>query len=354
MRFSFILGIFTIILPLRAQLAVSTASANQMATILMPPSFQIHYANHQGAVGKFTGTSDLNLHGLGSAGQGILLTSGTLTGSQGPQGPNDQPSAGENTSATLPTQVQEWLIGEVGQVSFYDPSFLSFQFSSPTNATLTFQYIFGSEEYHEFVNSGYKDVFAIFIESNFTDSVPEIRNIAKVPGTDLPISINTINDGYSGNCQSNGNNGVNSQFFFDNCEGHDIQYDGFTKALEATINISAQNTYRIWFVICDVHDGNFDSGAFIKLHSFEMSSEETPVLYSSVYPNPCTGRFTLTNITEKTEITVTNSNGQTILQQVLAQSDAAEIILDEFPAGIYFLTQRTETHINTTKILIQK
>jgi len=44
----------------------------------------------------------------------------------------------------------------------FDASILEFDFI-PQSDTLKFNYIFGSEEYPEYVNSGYNDVFGFFI-----------------------------------------------------------------------------------------------------------------------------------------------------------------------------------------------
>ncbi len=55
-----------------------------------------------------------------------------------------------------------------------------------TPQDLFFEFVFSSEEYNEFVNSGFNDVFAFFVDG---------ENIGFVPGTFDPVSIDTVNGG---------------------------------------------------------------------------------------------------------------------------------------------------------------
>ena len=107
----------------------------------------------------------------------------------------------------------------------------------------------------------------------FVDGV----NIAHVPGTSLPVSVNTINGG-----DATGPNApipaTNPQFYVDNHDPmfsamdpyaasapvYNIQYDGTTANLTAQTSISANVTYHIKIVIADVADKNFDSAIFIR------------------------------------------------------------------------------------------
>ena len=79
-----------------------------------------------------------------------------------------------------------------------DGAVLEFDFI-PLDTLLTFYYIFGSEEYPEFVCSSFNDVFAFLISGiNPSGGMYVDKNIALVPGTDLPVAINTINPGVPG------------------------------------------------------------------------------------------------------------------------------------------------------------
>ena len=73
----------------------------------------------------------------------------------------------------------------------------------PNGDTLTFNYVFGSEEYNWYVCASYMDAFGFFLSGpgitgpysspvGFPDGA---TNIALIPGTTMPVSINTINEG---------------------------------------------------------------------------------------------------------------------------------------------------------------
>jgi hypothetical protein len=116
---------------------------------------------------------------------------------------------------------------------------------------------------------------AIFVSTNRegTNWINGItNNIALVPGTNLPVSVNTINGG-----GINEQSGVyipptNPQYYVDNGDPKfstnvpvfNIQYDGTTVLLTAEANISANVTYHIKIAIADYGDSIFDSSVFIK------------------------------------------------------------------------------------------
>jgi len=58
----------------------------------------------------------------------------------------------------------------------------------PMDNSIQFNYQFGSDEYPEYVDSPYNDVFA-FIVSDGSST----KNIALIPGSGVPVSINTVN-----------------------------------------------------------------------------------------------------------------------------------------------------------------
>jgi len=141
----------------------------------------------------------------------------------------------------------------------------------PSGDSIKFKYVFGSEEYLEWVGSGYNDVFGFFL------SGPGITgpfsgsgiNLAVVPSTATPVSINTIN------------NVTNAIYYVDNGTGSTplvnlhIQYDGFTVVMTAKAKVNCGDTYHIKLAISDAGDGVLDSGVFLEAGSF--SSEEVQV-----------------------------------------------------------------------------
>ncbi|MCF8295702.1 MAG: choice-of-anchor L domain-containing protein [Bacteroidales bacterium] len=166
-------------------------------------------------------------------------------------GPNNSGSKSANISGVSDSLLETFLPVIVTDVSRLDFSFVS------NSTTFSFFYIFGSEEYPEFVNSSYYDVFGIFITGpdpmggNYLD-----KNIALVPGTNYPINIQTININQ------------NSGLFIDNGNGttpanEATQFDGYTVPLEASFSIIPGATYTVKIIIGDSGDPSWDSGLFI-------------------------------------------------------------------------------------------
>jgi gliding motility-associated-like protein len=101
--------------------------------------------------------------------------------------------------------------------------------------------------------------------------------MAKLPnGSD--VTINNVNNGINNNgpCSNcalynyNGD-GTNSPY---NSDPFYIQYDGFTKPIEAVAKVQCGQTYHLIIAIADVGDGIFDSGIFLEANSL---SSKVPV-----------------------------------------------------------------------------
>ncbi|MBK6611902.1 MAG: choice-of-anchor L domain-containing protein [Sphingobacteriales bacterium] len=128
--------------------------------------------------------------------EGIALCSGTIDEMPGP---NDESGAtGINTCVDGDQDLNDIIIG----FTTNDACILEFDFI-PYSENLSFNYVFGSEEYLEYVGSSFNDVFAFFIEG---PGVP-FQNIALIPGTTVPVSINNLNDA------------SNSEYYVDNGSG---------------------------------------------------------------------------------------------------------------------------------------
>lgn len=134
-----------------------------------------------------------------------------------------------------------------------DACVLEFKFECTNNpCPISFEYVWGSEEYNEFVGSPFNDVFAWLLNG---------ENIAFVPGSSDEVSIDNIN----------GNS--NSQYFNNNDPSEtNIPYplmeaDGFTTTLKAYGDaVSGTNIMKL--VIADRSDQAFDSWALFKTSSF--------------------------------------------------------------------------------------
>ncbi len=134
--------------------------------------------------------------------------------------------------------------------SSHDAISVHFDFTPIITDTIRFNYIFASEEYPEYSNTTYNDRFLFLVSENGTGPV----NIANVPGTGIPVEINSINQ-Y-----------VNSQYYIDNMTGPNsanFVFDAYTVPLQAKFFAQVGSTYHIKLVISDVSDGIFDSAIFL-------------------------------------------------------------------------------------------
>jgi len=206
-------------------------------------TFNITYQGASIARGSFSGESNL---GIAS---GVILTSGRANNSEGPNNTGSKSyNAGTGGDIAL-----EQLCGD----NTNDASVLEFDFIPQSNI-VEFRYVFGSEEYPEFVNS-FNDVFGFFISGpDIYGTFPSppgfpngARNIALVPQTLPPyyVSIDNINNG-------NNNTGpcTNCQYYFHNSGGQYIQYDAFTTVLVASSNVVPCQTYHIKLAVADAVD----------------------------------------------------------------------------------------------------
>lgn len=226
----------------------------------------ISYSGSPGAIGGFT-TGPQNM-GLTS---GIVITTGTIQNNgDGPQGPNNRDDAGTNNGYPGYSLLNNALGGN-GQT--YNAARLEFDFI-PYSDTIRFRYVFGSEEYPEFVGSDYNDIFGFFITG---PGFPTPTNIALVPNTSDVVAINSVN---GGNPTTNPQvPSTNSQYYVSNNNGTVVQYDGYTKVLEAVARVQCGQTYHLIMAIADVGDGIYDSGIFLEANSL---SSNTPVSVSAV------------------------------------------------------------------------
>jgi len=209
----------------------------------------IQYTGDQQAIGFFDGTNS-NI-GLDS---GLILCSGQINVALGPN------NAGGQTSPPMGLGLpgHPLLQGLIPNHTTNDASVLQFDFI-PSSDTLKFRYVFGSEEYMEYVNSSYNDVFGFFLTGpNPTGGTYNNVNIAQIPGTTMPVTIDNVN------------NFINAQYYFDNENppGQTVQFDGFTIPLTAQAHVVCGQTYTITIAIADAGDHILDSGVFLEASSF--------------------------------------------------------------------------------------
>lgn len=201
----------------------------------------VQYTGNADSSGTFIGPS----HILGFD-KGIVLSSGQAVSVVGPN-----TSSGTTGNNALPGDSD---LDTLTSSSTADATVLEFDFI-PKNSTLSFQYVFASEEYNEFANSSYNDVFGFFVNGT---------NVALLPGTATPVAINNVNGG-----NPLGTNAQRPEFYVNNSDGLiNTQMDGMTVvfSVQATVNVGEVNHIKL--AIADTGDSSLDSNVFIRGGSF--------------------------------------------------------------------------------------
>lgn len=183
---------------------------------------------------------------------GIILSSGDIKNVIGPN--NENGITGIN-SKPGDTDLDKLIPG----YKTFDASVLEFDFIPLTNQ-LQFRYVFSSDEYNEFVGSNYNDVFGFFVNG---------KNIAMIPGTATPVSINNVNCGkpYDNTKCTSGTNYINNEVSSSGAPLN-TEMDGLTKVFTATANVIADKPNHIKIAIADAGDSVLDSNVFIEAGSF--------------------------------------------------------------------------------------
>lgn len=246
--FTLLIAIFLIV-SAKSQLVIDP-NANwqqQIPTILGGNCVSISNVTY--SAGNLSASTYTNFPGFGD---GILITTGIAPAAVGP---NNNASTGfDNGLPGHPSLDQQ--LG--GGYFTYDASWLSFNFTASYSGMVTVDYIFASEEYPEFVNSSFNDIFGFFVQG------PNIpggqQNIALVPGTQIPVAINNVN------------HLTNSIYYVDNTNGAEVQYDGYTVPLTAQFYADSGAVYTLTIAIADAGDGIFDSGVFLKTYASSTQS----------------------------------------------------------------------------------
>lgn len=203
----------------------------------------VDYSGANGASGTFTNGNSSGL----AIDKGIVISTGQALNAVGPNN-NTGTGTSNGTSGYAP-------LTAIAGFSTFDASVLKFNFEIDGGAggDLFFNFVFGSEEYLEYVNSSYNDVFGFFVDG---------VNVALAPGSGDPITINTINTDQ------------NSGLFVDNTAAiYNTQMDGFTKSLQISLTGLSAGLHSMEFAIADAGDSILDSWIFIEAKSFS----DTPV-----------------------------------------------------------------------------
>ena len=239
-------------MPIAQQLPIDTnASALDMAEAIFGRGVAITSASYTGAnhaSGIYTDGDDA-APGITPSDSGVILSTGKATDITNSSGTtNTNTSSGKTTNNN--TAGDSDLNAISGQTTF-DAAVLEAEFV-PEGSTLTMQVVFSSEEYLEYVNSGFNDAVGIWV-----NGVQAVLTVG-----DGNITINNINDE------------TNSNLYVDNAQSDDTyntEMDGFTVTLtlKAPVNPGEANTIKIG--IADGGDRSYDSNLLIAGESVQTA-----------------------------------------------------------------------------------
>ncbi len=253
---------------LNAQITITPgASATALANKLAGPGVVVMNAVltcPTNAEGIFSGPSILSFD------SGIVLTNGQAATSGAAIGAGGPASNFASTGNGTPGDAQLTVLA--GQPT-NDACVLQFDFR-PIGDTIKFEYVFGSEEYTNYTCTNFNDVFGFFISGPGYGSP---TNLAKVPGTNIPVCINSVNCGATGGgsistCNALGAGAPFCAYYVNNFSGSTITYDGLTTTLTAIANVTPCDTYHLKLGVADAVDDVFDSGVFLKASSLKSIS----------------------------------------------------------------------------------
>jgi hypothetical protein len=252
------------------------------------------------AAGRFSGGAAIM--GIGN---GVILSSGRVVDVIGPNvGKGEFPGFADATTTQLGQPGNADLAALIpGNIASHDATILEFDFV-PTFDLITAKYVFASEEFNEFTNSEFTDVFAFFVNG---------ENQARLGDARTVVAINTVNGGTrfndgTGECTDGSDNDddrlidaadpdcttqndnivgegdSNSQFYRNNdCSDPDggtacpvnIESDGFTTVLTFRARVNRNEVNHIRLGITDMGDASLDSWIFIQAGSLISSPAET-------------------------------------------------------------------------------
>lgn len=280
--FPFLAVFLLLSVPAKAQLVVNSGqNAQQLVeNVLIGQGVQVSNIQFTGdplARGYFNGeNSNIGLS------EGVILSTGLVTDAIGPNG---TPFTDQGTDFSRPGYPALTAISG-SQIGTKDAAILEFDFV-PSADTVRFRYTFASNEYMIYVGADWNDVFAFLISG---PGITGEQNIALIPGTTSPVTIDNVN----------ANN--NAQFYNDNENppGLTVEYNGFTNVFTAQAVVTPCETYHIRLAIADAGDGLYDSAVFLEAGSFS-----SPVVSVDFSTNFSTSATDLVLVEGCSELTVT-------------------------------------------------
>jgi len=157
---------------------------------------------------------------------------------------------------------------------------ISFDFV-PTQDTMSFRFVFASDEWDGWPCSTFNDVFGFFVAGpgitgpyNAPPGYNSADNVAFVPGTNIPITISSITSPTNFN---NCSQAHNSQFYVPGNVGGST-LNARTTVIEIRFLVQVCQTYNFTMAIANGGDANLESAVFMEANSFGGTQPFTAVV----------------------------------------------------------------------------
>ena len=137
----------------------------------------------------------------------------------------------------------------------------------PLADSLSLAFVFGSEEYPEFVNKEFNDMFQMQLQPLFIKA--KSKNLAMLPNKKM-VSVNNINANQ------------NSELYIDNTIPNSplyyiTQLDGLTHPIYTGAKVAAGKPYRLKIMLVDLEDCEYDSGILLEAYSLRSLSTKPKI-----------------------------------------------------------------------------
>ncbi|MDR2495647.1 MAG: T9SS type A sorting domain-containing protein [Tannerellaceae bacterium] len=223
----------------------------------------------------------LNEDGEDAMPAGLLLTTASGLHAEGPNAQNPESLLNHSSvGGTAFSTLGDPHLATITNNPLFDGAILEFDFT-PQEAEISFDYVFASEEYPAYANSSVNDAFGFFIWP--INNPANVTNIARIPGSNDVVSINTVNwgqTGYSNNTAAGYAAPVtgaqNPQYYVPVYNANPtMEYSGRTVLLRAAANVIPGQTYHLKLAISNAGDDIYGSGVFLKAGTFNIGTAVT-------------------------------------------------------------------------------
>jgi hypothetical protein len=276
--------------------------------------------------------------GPGLQAEGINVTTGHLGG-----GFNSWTVLGGGTTP-LPNQ-RDPDLSPIASSAIETFTSLEFDFK-PFVDSISFKYIFASEEFPDYANSSVNDIFGFFVSGpGLTDEwgiSGDTINIARFPNG-APVTINNSNWGNFGayNPTSTPIVGAVSPEYHVPVYNNSVltEYDGHSIVLTARARVQPGQWYHLKLAIGNVGDQIYGSGVFLMAGSLDLGAPESNVPrpyvqtpYDSIY-----GYSSLySNCDNQLELTFDKVGGSGGVVRIWSEGSGANYVYDAGEGSLYF------------------